>query len=219
MARTVILGNGSLTVGLNEVGLVHDFYYPYVGLDNLTTARSMDHKIGIWVDGHFSWLDDGSWDIHVNFEQDALVSDISFINKDLNLEITSSDFVDHELNAFCRKIHVKNNADHERAVRVFMHQVFQISRGGRGDTALFVPEDNYLLDYNGRCSLLINGRTESGESFDQYSVGNYGIEGKEGTYRDAEDGELTGNAVEHGGVDSVARFTLELAGNYSRFVY
>ena len=36
-------------VGLNENGLVHDFYYPYVGLENLTTARSMQHKIGVWV--------------------------------------------------------------------------------------------------------------------------------------------------------------------------
>jgi GH15 family glucan-1,4-alpha-glucosidase len=39
--------------------------------------------------------------------------------------------------------------------------------------------------------------------FDQYCVGNYGIEGKEGSWRDAEDGVLSGNAVEHGGVDSV----------------
>ncbi len=218
MARTVILGNGSLTVGLNEVGLVHDFYYPYVGLDNLTTARSMDHKVGVWVDDHFTWIDDGSWDIHVNFEQDALVSDITLTNTELNLEITCSDFVDYELNAFCRKLRVKNIADHERTVRVFMHQVFQISRGGRGDTALFVPDDNYILDYKGRCSLLINGFTESGQPFDQFSVGNYGIEGKEGTYRDAEDGELTGNAVEHGGVDSVIRFNLELAGNSTNFI-
>jgi len=91
-----------------------------------------------------------------------------------------------------------------------MHQVFQISRAGRADTALFVPEENYLLDYKGRCCLLIYGEDDNGQVFDQFSVGNYGIEGKEGTYRDAEDGELTDNAVEHGGVDSVLRFTLRL---------
>ena len=63
-------------VGLDENGLVHDFYYPYVGLENLTTARSMQHKIGVWVGGQFSWTDDGSWQVFVDFEADALISDI-----------------------------------------------------------------------------------------------------------------------------------------------
>ena len=76
MARPVMLGNGALTVGLNAQGLVHDFYYPYVGLDNLTNARSVRHKIGVWVDGDFSWVDDDHWQVEVDFEADALVSNI-----------------------------------------------------------------------------------------------------------------------------------------------
>src|SRR5579871_6667562 len=114
MGRPVILGNGSLTVGLNESGLVHDFYYPYVGLDNLTTARSMDHKIGVWVDGHFSWVDDLSWRTKVDFEKDALVSDVALENANLQISLQFDDFVDYELNAFCRQITVTNHADHER---------------------------------------------------------------------------------------------------------
>ena len=55
-----------------------------------------------------------------------------------------------------------------------------------------------------------------GAPFDQFAVGNYNIEGKAGTYLDAEDGELSGNLVEHGGVDSVIRssFTLNPKGAY-----
>jgi hypothetical protein len=49
-----------LQSGLNEKGLVHDFYYPYVGLENLTTARMQPHHIGVWVDGDFSWIADDS---------------------------------------------------------------------------------------------------------------------------------------------------------------
>lgn len=211
MGRPVILGNGSLTVGLNEAGMVHDFYYPYVGLDNLTTARSMHHKIGIYVNGSFSWLDDGSWQTTVDFEQDALVSNINLQNNALQIRVEFSDFVDSAVNAFCRRITVHNLADQQRAIKLFMHQVFQISRGGRGDTALFVPNGNYILDYKGRCSLLIFAQSGSHNTlFDQYCVGNYGIEGKEGTWRDAEDGELAGNAVEHGGVDSVLRMSFEI---------
>lgn len=210
MARPVILGNGSLTIGLDEHGLVHDFYYPYVGLDNLTTARSVHHKIGVWVDDAFSWIDDGSWAINVDFEADALVSDIQIRSESLQVELQFKDFVDAEHNAFCRIVQVKNLADHGREIRLFMHQVFQISSAGRADTALYVPTEDYILDYKGRCSLLVFGQDAAGNKNDQFAVGNYGIEGKEGTYKDAEDGVLSGSSVEHGGVDSVLRFTLHV---------
>src|SRR5690606_22876194 len=39
----------------------------------------------------------------------------------------------------------------------------------------------------------------------------FGIEGREGTYRDADDGELSQSNVEHGRVDSTIRFRMELA--------
>jgi GH15 family glucan-1,4-alpha-glucosidase len=210
MARPVMLGNGALTVGLNEQGLVHDFYYPYVGLDNLTTARSVHHKVGVWIDGHFTWVDDGSWSIDVNFEDDALVSVIKMLHDGLQVELLFNDFVDSEYNVFCRKIEILNHSDAQREIRLFMHQAFQISRSGRADTAVFVPDENYILDYKGRCSLLIYGRNVNGQLYDQFAIGNYGIEGKEGTFRDAEDGELSGSAVEHGGVDSVVRFALDI---------
>jgi GH15 family glucan-1,4-alpha-glucosidase len=46
--------------------------------------------------------------------------------------------------------------------------------------------------------------------FDQFAIGSYGIEGKEGTFVDAEDGVLSNSPVEHGGVDSVIRFVSEI---------
>ena len=112
MGRPVILGNGALTVGLDESGLVHDFYYPYVGLDNLTTSRSLQHRLGVSVDGSFSWVDDAaSWNAQVCVEQDALVSDVVMTNSSLGIQLHTSDFVDSEYNAFCRQIRVKNDTD------------------------------------------------------------------------------------------------------------
>jgi GH15 family glucan-1,4-alpha-glucosidase len=206
MGRPVVLSNGQLFVGLDESGLVHDFYYPYVGLENLTNARSSQHKIGLWVNGNFSWTDDGSWQISVDFEDDALISGIEMNSEKLQLTLRLQDYIDPEYNALVRHITITNHADHEQDVRLFMHQVFQISRMGRADTAMYVPDDHYVLDYKGRYCLLIAGRWDDGSDFDQYAVGNYAIEGKAGTFKDAEDGELSANAVEHGGVDSVIRF-------------
>ena len=57
MARPVVLSNGELHVGINNFGLVHDFYYPYVGLNNHSAGKSTQHRVGVWVDGQLSWLD------------------------------------------------------------------------------------------------------------------------------------------------------------------
>jgi GH15 family glucan-1,4-alpha-glucosidase len=210
MGRPVVLSNGQLFVGLDENGLVHDFYYPYVGLENLTNARSSQHKIGVWVDGQFRWTDDGSWEVTIDFEIDALISSIKLHSNELMVTLHLQDYIDTETNALIRHINLTNEADHTRDVRLFMHQVFQISRAGRADTAIYVPDDHYVLDYKGRYCLLIAGKYSNGDAFDQYAVGNYGIEGKAGTFLDAEDGELSENAVEHGGVDSVIRFQRQL---------
>ncbi len=218
MGRPVVLSNGGMFVGLDENGLVHDFYFPYVGQENLTNSRSLQHLIGVWVEGQFSWMNDSDWNISTDFESEALISRISATNSKLAVKLDFADFVDHEYSVFARRITVSNLNEKEREIRLFMHQIFQISRRGRTDTALFVPEGNYLYDYKGRCALLISAIDSQGEAFDQFSIGNYGIEGKEGTFRDAEDGELGGNLVEHGSVDSVVRQKLIIAGNSSDYV-
>lgn len=211
MGRPVVLSNGQLFVGLDENGLVHDFYYPYVGLENLTNARNSQHKIGIWVDDQFRWTDDGSWQISVNFEDKALVSNIRMKSDKLQVSLEMTDFIDQRYDAFIRQVKVTNHAGNEREIRLFMHQVFEISRAGRADTAFYVPDGHYIFDYKGRTCLLIAGKTVTGGDFDQFAIGNYAIEGKAGTFKDAEDGELSGNLVEHGGVDSVLRFAKRVA--------
>jgi GH15 family glucan-1,4-alpha-glucosidase len=219
MGRPVVLSNGQLFIGLDENGLVHDFYYPYVGLENLTNARSIQHKIGVWVDGQFSWTDDTSWEVQADFEIDALISDIWLHSPKLGVSLHLQDFIDTIHNSLVRHITITNEQENERDIRLFMHQVFQISRAGRADTALYVPDDHYILDYKGRYCLLIAGKFAEGNiGFDQYAVGNYGIEGKAGTFSDAEDGELSGNPVEHGGVDSVIRFQKRIGGKQSAVI-
>jgi GH15 family glucan-1,4-alpha-glucosidase len=158
------------------------------------------HRIGIWTDGAFSWLDDGSWSGVVDFEDKKLVSSIALHNENLGLRLHMSDFVDANHDIFARELTITNLKDGQRDVRVFFHQVFQISALGRADTVMYVPEGPYMLDYKGRCSILAYAETQDGIPFDQYAAGNAGIEGKEGTFRDAEDGELSMSPVEHGGV-------------------
>ncbi len=220
MARSAVLSNGRLAVGLDERGFVNDFYYPYVGMDNMTSARFVHHKIGVWVDGSFSWLDNHElWHTESYLDENVMMSRVNYTSERLGLSIVFRDFVDVSYDFFGRVAIIENRSDHEREVRLFFHQVFQISDAGRTDTALYVPSAApYLLTYSGDTSFVIGLRNDEGDSFDQYSVGNYGIEGKAGTYMDAEDGELSCNNVEHGGVDTVLRTTVTIAPKHARHI-
>lgn len=218
MSRPLVLSNGELHVGINKHGLVHDFYYPYVGLENHASGPSTRHRVGVWVDGTVHWLDASSWEISFDYQTDALIGLTKAKYQSIGIQLDFEDAVDTTTSAFMRKIRVTNLNDNTRDVRLFMHQAFVIGDGrSNTDTAQYLPDSNAILHYRGRRSFIVSGR-QAGKPFDQYTVGLFGIEGYEGTYRDADDGELSGCNVEHGRVDSILRFQMTLEANASNEV-
>lgn len=215
MARPIVLSNGELHVGINKFGLVHDFYYPYVGLENHSAGAKMRHRVGVWIDGEISWLDDGSWEFEFDYPLRALIGKTIATNNSLGIQIEFDDFVDAEQDAFMRSVHVINRFDSPREVRLFMHQAFDIGDSkSHTDTAQYLPDSSAILHYRGRRAFIVSGMYD-GEPFDQYAIGIFGIEGHEGTHKDAEDGELSCGNVEHGQVDSTLRFCLDLGSHGS----
>jgi len=100
-----------------------------------------------------------------------------------------------------------------------MHQAFAIGDSrSNTDTVQYLPDDNAILHYRGRRAFVVSGECD-GKPFDQYTVGLFGIENREGTYRDAEDGDLNANNVEHGRVDSTIRFCSNIPANSSKRVH
>lgn len=210
MSRPIVLSNGELHVGLNKYGLVHDLYFPYVGLENHSAGRGIRHKVGVWVDGVISWLDDDSWHIESWTAEGALIGHTRAVHAGHRIMIEFDDTVEAEISVFLRNIHVINMSDETRDVRLFTHQAFAIGDSrSNTDTAQYLPDSNAILHYRGRRAFVISGCTGT-VPFDQHSIGLFGIEGREGTYRDADDGELACSAVEHGRVDSTLRFKLHL---------
>ncbi len=213
MARPIVLSNGELHVGLNKYGLVHDFYYPYVGLENHVAGQLLRHKVGIWVDGSLSWLDeDPDWNVAFRYPHEALVGHILARNDRIGVVLEFDDFVDATECAFIRKVHIINKRDDQREIRLFMHQAFAIGDSrSNTDTAQYLPQNNAILHYRGRRAFIISGLHDNeSKPFDQYTVGLFGIEGHEGSHRDADDGELSFCNVEHGRVDSVLRFSTNI---------
>ena len=224
MARPIVLSNGELHVGLNAFGTVHDFYYPYVGFENHSAGSNLRHKVGVWIDGDLSWIDDpknppGEWTFKFRYPHSALIGHTIAKNNRLGVILEFDDFVDSQLCVFVRNIHIVNLWGINREIRLFMHQAFAIGDSrSNTDTAQYLPNDNAILHYRGRRAFIISGKYRN-EFFDQFTVGLFGIEGKEGTYRDADDGELGLNNVEHGRVDSTIRFKAMVNANSSQRVH
>lgn len=222
MARPIVLSNGELHVGLNPFGMVHDFYYPYVGLENHTNASTLRHKIGLWVDGALHWIDNGEWRIEQSYHPVGnLIGRTRATNDNIAVALEFDDFVDSEMPAFNRNIRVINLTDRPRDSKLFMHQVFIISNAANNrDTVQYLPGSDAILHYKGRRAFVVGGEKARWEGpFDSYNVGLSGIEGHEGVWRDAEDGTLSQNPVEHGQVDSILEFDIHLTPNDSERVF
>jgi GH15 family glucan-1,4-alpha-glucosidase len=140
---------------------------------------------------------------------------------DLALRLVCHDVVDFHEDLYLRHIVVHNEADREREVRLLFAQDFHISGHEVGDSAYYEPERRAVFHYKGKRWFLINTAKEKPQSairnpqsvgwtlgVDQWAVGIKEAQCKEGTWRDAEDGHLSGNAVAQGSVDSAVALHL-----------
>ena len=211
------MGNGNTLVCLDTFGQVHDFYYPYAGLENHVGASQV-HKIGVHVDGRMHWLDNHEWDIDLRYEKNSMMSNTIAINERAKVSLRTNDIVYNEKNIFLRKIVLTNQDSRSRNIKIFLNQQFKIGDTNHADTAYFSNTIESIIHYKGRRVFLIGGMCDN-KHFDDYSVGFCGIEGKEGTWKDAEDGFLSKNPIEHGVVDSVISWSRDVAPNSSMTVY
>ena len=217
MPKSLSLGNGNILVCTDKRAQVRDFYFPYVGLENHVGGH-YTHRVGAWVDNQLNWFDNPNWDIQVRSGDQSLIGETTAINRALGITLNITDTVYNEKDIFLREVKVTNNSDRKRTIKLYFGHEFEIYESHRGDTAYFDPINHVIVHYNGRRVFLINGLSEKG-SFDDYTAGIFKIEGKEGSFKDAEDGQLAKNLIEHGPSDSVVGFYLDIPSNESKTFY
>jgi len=217
MARAMVLGNGNTLVCLDNFGQARDFYFPFVGQEN-HIGQNQVHKMGVFVDGKISWIDNGDWNININFDDNSMVSAIFAENFKNKISLQFSDVVYNEKNIFLRKVIISNKDSKERNIKIFFNQQFKIGETNHADTAYFSSTIESIIHYKGRRVFLVGGSIDD-KHFDDYSVGFCGVEGKEGTWKDAEDGFLSKNSIEHGLVDSAIGWNRNISGNSSITLY
>ncbi len=120
---------------------------------------------------------------------------------DFQLEFHVEDGVHHFHDIFLRKVTVKNLARKERDVRLFFSQDFHLSETDKGITAYYDPKNDAIIHFKKDRYFLISGSSGKQGLF-QFAVGVTEFGGLIGTWKDAEDGDLSNNPVAHGSVDS-----------------
>lgn len=211
MPRDLVLGNGTLLVNLDRNLNIRDLYFPYVGMYN--HALGYKSRIGVWVSGQFSWLDD-TWSTRLGYKSGTLTTDVHVSNGRLGIGLRFNDTVHPQMNLFLRRVSVENLRRDEREIRLFFGQDFRLNETDIGDTVFFHPFTQAIVHYKRDTYILISGR--AGESgLYEYTTGVKAFRGAEGTWRDAEDGVLSMNPIEQGSVDSTISFRLTVPGDSS----
>lgn len=199
MPRDVPIGNGKVLVAFDCNGLLREFHYPLVGQENHCAGDPF--RLGVWIDGAFSWIPEG-WEVTRDYAGDTLVASLGFTNHFLRIE--ANDLVDFEEDIYLKKVTVHNLTDEVKEVRLFLVHDFHIYGNDIGDTAAYMPENKSLVHYKGERYFLINTFANNMFGVQQFATGN------EGTWKDAEDGVLSGNPIAQGRVDSALCIPLTL---------
>ncbi|MFQ5409081.1 MAG: glycoside hydrolase family 15 protein [Anaerolineales bacterium] len=239
MPRDLPLGNGNLLVAFDEKYQLRELYWPHVGQENHAIGHPF--HFGVWVggpdgaEGRFRWLHDSGWERDLRYEHETMVTEVTLSHPVLELTLLCRDAVDFHEPILFRKIEIVNHAGSPRQVRLFFHHDLHILGNEVGDTTYYEPERRAVLHYKGARWFLINGAVSAQSHTDwpptedtaaglvvglhQWACGQKEIGGREGTWRDAENGRLSGNAIAQGSVDSTVGLGVTVTPGAPQSVY
>jgi len=213
MPRDIPLGNGKLLITFDRYYRIRDIYFPHVGKENQTVGHPS--RFGVWVDGQLSWLGP-DWQISLKYQEGTMVSQVEAHHPGLQVRLVCSDAVDFYESVYVRKIIVRNLADRERDIRLFLHQDFHLYESDVGDTAAYEPKHKTITHYKMRRYFLTNCMANGTVGVQHFATGRKEVPGAEGTWRDAEDGRLEASPITQGAVDSTLGIFLKVAAQGSQ---
>lgn len=216
MPRDIPVGNGDLLITFDRLYRVRDIYYPNVGRFDHTDGHVQ--RFGVWVDGQFAWIEDPGWQRSLKYLPDTLVTDVLLRHEKLGLEIRCNDAVDFHEPVYFRRAVVRDLLGKDRDVRLFSHWDLSIRGTPVGDTANYDPQTSSVVVYKDDAYFLFNACDENKCGIDNWAIGTKRVRGAEGTWRDAEDGQLGRNAISQGSVDATIGFNLQVPANGTSYV-
>lgn len=219
MPRDMPIGNGQLLINFDADHRIRDIYYPYVGKEN--HAGGYPFRFGVMAGGRFRWVNrESGFQIRSRYEPDTLITEITCQHPELGLTLILRDCVDFHETVLIRQVDIHNDLQQAQQVRLYFHQDFRISESEIGDTAAYDPRNRTVVHYKGERYFLMNVSVDGRAGVEHYAIGQKGSQDRQGTWRDAEDdGQLSGNPIAQGAVDSVVAAHVLIPGGARRTIY
>lgn len=218
MPRSLVTGNGNLLACLNKYNLLEDFYFPYIGMEDHIAFEHWN-RLGIHVDGKFTWITEDHWQHESNYLPDTLVGNSHSKSDKFMIGIKFNDFVYPTEDFLMRKLTIKNEADYDRELKIYFNQDFHLYGDKQQDTAFYEPENKAMVHYRKRRYFWVCGMQNTEVGVDSFTTGKSEYNGLEGTWRDAEDGRLEQHPIEQGSVDSTVEFKVNLKSKEEKTLY
>ncbi len=218
MPRDLPVGNGTLLVTFDRRYVLRDVFYPFVGMEDHTIGERC--RFGVWADGAFAWIDAPDVTSEMRYQDGTLVTQVVCSLPRLALRLECRDAVDFDRNVYLKSVHVVDLSGKPRVVRLFQHFDAHLYGLAVGDSAYYDPRSHGLVFYKQRRYLLLSGLAQGGRpGLGAYAIGEKEVHGREGTWRDAEDGQLSGNPVAQGSIDGIGMLELAVSANGSGHAY
>ncbi|MDF2963234.1 MAG: hypothetical protein K0S39_4969 [Paenibacillus sp.] len=210
MARDLPLGNGNVLINFDTNYNLRDIYFPYVGQEN-QAADHLSH-FGVWTAEDFFWVDHPEFKKQASYLNDSMITHVEGGHDRLGLKLQIRDGVDIQENVFVRKVSIANNWDKERTVKLYFHLDVDLNGNGVGDTIYYDPDLRSLIYYKGHRYMTLSCWTDGPNKTycSGYAIGQKGFNGLEGTWKDAEDGQLGYNPIAQGSVDGTIELTVSV---------
>lgn len=146
----------------------------------------------------------------MEYMPETLVSRTRASHPEFGIYLETNEAVHSSLDAYLKRLIIRNLRDHRRKIRLFFSHDFHIYGDAFGDTVMYDSALNSLIHYKRKRYFLISGITSQGKGIYQFATGTKEIPGISGTWVDAEDGVLGNFPISQGSVDSTVSFEIDL---------
>lgn len=206
MARYQIASNGRLFVAADRYGITRELCWPEPGAPNHLAGLPI--RQGVFSEGRLSWLDSGEWDVsHQSLPSGATLT--TYESASLGMTIEKRQWVEADADIWVQEFAFLDHGDRDREVILYQSQRLKVGETDIGDTCFYHEPTESMVHFKSDQVVMFAGRG-SGGGIDQIACGIAGVMGLEGTWRDAEDGHLSGKPIEQGSVDSTFGLSIAL---------
>ncbi len=209
MPRSLTLAHNGFFIGFDGRGVIRDLFWPHLGRWNHLNGNAI--RFALW-DGHrLWWLDEHGWEVRFPFGDVPGKGAITFRNNEIGVRMELEASIDASSDRCILLWRCHDHSGHSRRMKFFVAENLRLLENDIGDAVMYDPDADLMVHYNGPVAIGLCGQSELG-GIHQFACGENAFHGNEGTWRDAEDGHLSGHPIAQGLVDSTFCLDFELVG-------